>query len=232
VKEIEIDVEKIEPNTWNPNKMSDDKFSELVKNIEEIDNVQRVLVVKNKGKYRIVDGEHRYRALKVLGRRRIPCTVIELENEDREQFINMRMNIIKGKIDPVKFTVMFDKLSKKYGKEATKTMMSLVEEAEFERIYKEVRKDLPPELRKKLDETKDEIRTIEGLSQILNTLFSKYGTTLDYNYMWFDYGGKKNLMIQCSKALWTELEKIGKICYEEKKDINAIMEKLVKVEYL
>ena len=212
--------------------MSDDKFSELVKNIEEIDNVQRILVVEEQGKYRIVDGEHRYRALKVIGRKKIPCVVVELEDEDRQQFISMRMNIIKGKIDPVKFTKMYDRLAEKYGKEATRTMMSLVEEAEFERIYKEVRRDLPPELRKKLDETKEEIKTLEGLSQILNTLFSKYGTTLDYNFMWFDYGGKKNIMIRCSKMLWTEVEKIGKMCYEEKKDINIIMEKLIKVEYI
>jgi ParB/RepB/Spo0J family partition protein len=230
--EKDIAVELIEPNTWNPNKMSDDKFSELVKNIEEIDNVQRVLVVEDKGKYRIVDGEHRYKALKVLGQKKIPCTVIELEDEDRQKFISMRMNVIRGKIDPLKFTEMFDELSEKYGEETTKTMMALVEENEFERIYKEVLKDLSPEMRKKLKETKQEIKTVEGLSNALNLLFSQYGTTLKYNYMWFDYGGKKNLMIQCSKMLWNELKKITDVCLENEEDINVIMERLIKLEYL
>lgn len=213
--EEDIDIELIEPNEYNPNVMADDKFTEMVRNMEEIGDVQRVLVVRNGKMFRIVDGEHRYKACKIMGMKKVPCVVVELKNEDREKFISMKMNILKGKIDPIKFT-----------------KMALVDEQEFKRIYQEIRKDLPPEIQKKLDETKTEITTIEGLSNVLNTLFNKYGNTLDYNYMWFDYGGKKNLMIQCSKTLWKELNAVADICFEEKTDINELMEKMIKVEYI
>jgi len=228
-KYIEIDIKNIEANEWNPNEMNNKKFNLLCDNIKRLGLTKPLEVVKIGKKYRVVDGEHRLKACQLLGLKKILCCVLDID-EDMQRFQTMRMNLIKGSIDPVKFTSLYDGMSKKYGKEILQDMMGFADHNEFERMYKEIRAQLPPELRKKLDETKDEIKSIEGLSSALNTLFSKYGHTLDYNYMWFDFGGKKNLFVECSKELWEELNKITEKCYLEKTDINEIFEKLIKID--
>lgn len=227
-----IDIKKIKVNSFNPNKMEDDKFNLLIGNIKEVGMNDPLQVVKTKNEYLIVDGEHRYQACKLIGIDKIPCIVVELAKEDDIKFQNMRTTLIRGKLDPVKFAKLYDDLSKKYGEEITKEMMGFVTDAEFERIYQAVKQELPEELRGKLEDAKEEIKSIDGLAQILNGLFNKYGGTLQYNYMFFDYGGKKQIMIKCSQILWHNVEKITQMCEVEKKDINTIMEKLIKVEYM
>ncbi|MBA7553933.1 hypothetical protein ES705_46537 [subsurface metagenome] len=40
------------------------------------------------------------------------------------------------------------------------------------------------------------------------------------------------MMIRCSKTLWKELIAVADICFEEKIDINELMEKMIRVEYV
>lgn len=227
-----IDSEKIIENTFNPNVMSEEKFNLLVENIKEIGMNDPLQVVKRDKKYIIVDGAHRYQACKMLGIDKIPCIVTKLDKEDDIKFQNMRTILIRGKMDPEKFAKLYDSLSEKYGDEITKEMMGFISDAEFERIYQSVKQELPDELKDKLEAAKGEIKSIDGLAQVLSNLFNKYGSTLDFNFMMFDFGGKKNIMIQCNKVLWYDVTKIAKMCEIEKKDINEVMEKLIKVEYL
>jgi len=227
-----VDIEKIKINNFNPNKMEDGKFNLLVENMKEVGMNDPLQVVKTGNDYLIVDGEHRYQACRLIGIEKVPCIVVELGREDDIKFQNMKTTLIRGKLDPVKFAKLYDNLSKKYGDEITKEMMGFISDTEFERIYQAVKQQLPDELKEKLEEAKSEIKSINGLAQILSSLFNKYGDTLIYNFMMFDFGGKKNIMIQCSKILWHDVSKIAKICKIEKRDINEIMEKLIKVEFM
>jgi len=227
-----INIDEIKANEFNPNKMGDDKFNLLVENIKQVGMNDPLQVVKTGGGYLIVDGEHRYQACKVMGINKVPCMVVELEKKDDIKFQNMRTILIRGKMDPQKFAKLYDDLSKKYGEEITKEMMGFVSDAEFERIYQAVKRELPEELKEKLEEAKSEIKSIDGLAQVLSSLFNKFGDTLPYNFMMFDFGGKKNIMIQCSKVLWRDVSKIAEMCKIEKKDINEVMEKLIKVEFI
>ena len=227
-----IDIDKIKVNNFNPNKMEDEKFNLLVDNIKEVGMNDPLQVIKTKKEYLIVDGEHRFQVCKLIGIDKVPCVVVELEKEDDIKFQNLRTTLIRGKLDPVKFAKLYEDLSKKYGEEITKEMMGFISDAEFERIYQAVKQELPDELKGKLEDAKEEIKSIDGLAQILNGLFSKYGGTLKYNYMFFDYGGKKQIMIKCSNILWHNVEKIAQISEVEKKDINETMEKLIKAEYI
>ena len=62
------------------------------------------------------------------------------------------------------------------------------EEAEFKRLIAQTAKMLPDkELQEKFKEAAQEIKTVDGLSKLLNEMFTKYGDTLPHGYMIFDY---------------------------------------------
>ena len=75
VKNIPID--KIIPNDWNTNKMSDKEFNRLVKEIEEVGFIDYPQVVPIEDeKYVLIGGEHRHRAARVCGYTELPCVVL------------------------------------------------------------------------------------------------------------------------------------------------------------
>lgn len=47
-------------------------------------------------------------------------------------------------------------------------------------LIDDTRESLPPEMRKEFDKAKEEIKTVDDLSLVLNRLFTKYGSTLPY----------------------------------------------------
>lgn len=49
----------------------------------------------------------------------IPAYVMDDFDEDAAKYQTVRMNLLKGKIDPVKFTKLFDQMADKYGKDRT-----------------------------------------------------------------------------------------------------------------
>lgn len=203
-----IDIELVKCNLYNPNIMTDNVFNDLVDNIRQVGMVEPILVVRKGKFYEVVGGEHRLRACKVLGHKKVWCEVLDLD-EDMQKFLNMRMNIIKGKIDPVKFTKLFEELSRKYSKEAVKKMMMFTDEAAFQKVYQQTKDALPEEMQKKLEEVKQEIKNIDDLSQVLNRLFAEFGSTLKYGYMFFKYGGQICLMIQMDKELKNAIQEVA-----------------------
>lgn len=62
-----IDIDKLEPNSYNPNSMSELKFNALIKSIKE-EKWNRLFPIEvlpeENWKYKIIDWEHRYKAMK------------------------------------------------------------------------------------------------------------------------------------------------------------------------
>lgn len=195
---INIPIDKVKPNPWNPNTMNTDVFNALVENVKEIGFVEPIMVVPDaevEGEYLVISGEHRTEAAKVLGYSTVPAIVREKFDVDMQKFQTVRMNVLKGKMDPVKFTKLFDEMAETYGEEMTKDMMKFVDEKAFKDVYMAVRDELPKDMQDKLDDSKKEIKTVDDLSRILNELFNKYGSSLDQNFMIFTYGGKIHLWV-------------------------------------
>lgn len=222
-----IPVSKIVPSEDNPNEQDSETFNRLVKSIEaegEVD--ENIIVIPFGDKYKIVGGEHRWKAAKIAGIEEIPAVVKDY-TEDERKFQLVKRNAIRGKLNPTKFLNLYNDLEEKYEKEVIADMMAM-DETEIDKMIHQVRESLPDELKKEFDKAKHEIKTIEDLSIILNTLFTKYGDTLDLNYMVFDYGGKDHLWVRCNKQTWDSLQVIIKKCEEEKKDINEVINALLQ----
>lgn len=233
IKIKKIKMKELIPTKENPNKMRDKDFNTLTKTIQELgyDQPMKVWFNKEKNKYEISKGNHRYWALKVAGfddNDKVECVVGEYKNRDEMLKDLVKDNIVRGKLSPEKFTKLWDKLSQKYGKDMTRQMFDFIDEEQLDKLIKSVRTGLPDEMKEKLDEAKDEIQTIDDLSYVLNRIFAEHGDTLDYNFMVFDYlSGGEIVYIKASKENWKKIEEITKYCRDNKVDIN----KVIKIDY-
>ncbi len=59
----------LQPNDYNPNSMSDERFAELVEEIRHLGRLPKPVVARpnGDGQYIIVDGEHGWRAAREAG---------------------------------------------------------------------------------------------------------------------------------------------------------------------
>ena len=92
---VEIGVEKLTPNPWNPNRMSDEMRAKL-KSYVGREGLVEPLVVRPKGKqYEILGGFHRWQIAKELDYRTVPCVVVDLDDR-RAKVLSINLNELKG----------------------------------------------------------------------------------------------------------------------------------------
>jgi len=230
-KMIEIPIEKVFPNNFNPNIMDEKEFNLLVKNIQEVGMAVPITVVEKKdGTYMIIGGEHRWKAARLVGMKRIRAVVYPEEgmDEDHAKFQTMRLNMIHGKIDPKKFVDMYMGLSGKYSEEVLKESMGFINQAEWDRLLSKVKQGLPTkDLKERFDQVKEQIKTMEDLSTILNRLFAEHGSSLPYNFMVFDFGGKENLWIRMDKPLFSTMKMVSNECVLNKVTLDAVLNEVL-----
>lgn len=115
---IEISVDNIEPNRFNPNVMAPEVFRSLCEDMKQggHDVISPITVSEKKvfynnpefesGKYVIVDGENRWKAAKEIGWSTIACDISAL-TEDLAKVVNYRKNKERGTIDPLREASLF-----------------------------------------------------------------------------------------------------------------------------
>lgn len=102
LKIVYVPVDSIRPNTYNPNRQSDHDFDLLLRSIQEDGFTQPIIV--NDGtkapecKNMIVDGEHRWRAAKHLGMKKVPVTFVPFTLEQMK-ISTLRHNRARGSED-------------------------------------------------------------------------------------------------------------------------------------
>lgn len=102
-----INIENIHPNDYNPNKMTQSQYEALRKNILDHGYLMPIIVTPmdtNISQYVIIDGEHRYQALKNLnaefpkkGYNEVDCIIPDKDLSERQlQLLTLAMNNIHG----------------------------------------------------------------------------------------------------------------------------------------
>lgn len=230
---MNLSVELLHPNPDNPNEMSDQQFNMLYDNIERVGLTDPILVRPHPeidGAYRIIGGHHRFEVAKVMGYTEVPVTVIEdpAFGEDEEKFQMVRHNVIKGKMSPSKFIKLYESLSQKYADEILADSFGFVAGEEFSRLIQQTKKSLPKEIQAQFAEAAKEVKTIDDLSKVLNTLFATYGDTLPFNYMILDYGGKESVWLRMYGKDLDILKKMGVVCMSNSKTLDGVMNSMIK----
>lgn len=94
------------PNNYNPNILTETKLAQLKKTIKAHGYLQFIIVrpdPNNEGKFIIVDGEHRWQAMKDEPEFQTPQNVIvAAQDEDTAKIQTINMNLLRGDLDRVK----------------------------------------------------------------------------------------------------------------------------------
>lgn len=165
-----VEIDKIRPNRYNPNEMSEEEFNTLVENMRrEGPPGTNPLEIRplDASTWEIIDGFHRHKGAKLLGWKKIRCTVREVD-EDRAQEINYAKNKLRGHINPWKEAEMFSSAWRKFGsqeavaKKFGVTRNHVVSTLALGKIPSEIREKIPHNTNRSILEV---LASIEGLSE-------------------------------------------------------------------
>lgn len=229
---VEIPIEKLQPNEWNPNEMSTKLLNNLASNIEERGFLQPILVADNgDGTYRIIDGEHRYHALKLLDKKTAHCVVVDGDkwSEDEQKFQTVFMNHVRGRISKTKLRKLVQELMENYSIDEIAERFGLEDNDYLLDLVREAQQIIPSaEFRRELDRAKEDIKTVDDLTKIINRLFAKYGHTIDHHYMVYDYGGKSHLWVTIqSEDDYNRLKEIADMIVDNNMSVSAVFMKVL-----
>jgi len=231
----DIPVEMLIDSEENPNEMDDTTFDELVEGVkkEGIDEPPIVMPVYSDGKssvpdaYIITSGHHRVKAAKANGHTTVPCVIKNGWDEDARKIALVRRNVLRGNLNPEKFTALFNELTKKHDRAVLQLQMGFSKKDAFEKVYKDVAKSLPPKQRAALAEAKENIRSVDDLSSVLNTIFKEHGSELDSGFMVFSFGGKNHHYVKIDAETDAALKKVEKDVTKSGLSMSEVIKKAI-----
>ncbi|HHX18079.1 MAG TPA: ParB/RepB/Spo0J family partition protein [Clostridium sp.] len=107
---LELGINEIEPNNKQPRKSFDEKaLTQLSESIKEHGIIQPIIVKKEGDLYRIVAGERRWRAARLLGLKKIPAIVREFSNKQVME-IALIENIQREDLNPIEEAEAYERL--------------------------------------------------------------------------------------------------------------------------
>jgi ParB/RepB/Spo0J family partition protein len=150
----EIPIEKLTPNPWNPNRMSDEMRAKLTAYIQREGFVEPLVVRPLDDGHQILGGFHRWRIAQDLGYRTVPCVVVDLDDR-RAKILSINLNEMKGQSLPSLLGALVHDLSRDLSLE-----------------------DLETQLPYTLEELKDSLELLkipDGLASFLDAEAAKHG---------------------------------------------------------
>lgn len=227
----EMPINQLVPYQYNPNKMSDRAFDLLADNLDSTGLTENIVVWLKDGEYLIISGHHRWEAAKLKSFDTVPVAIITDPDFDEEayKFQLMRHNMIKGELDPAGFMKLYESVAEKYSDEIMADLFGFADRKQFDKIVNAMSKQLPKEMQAKFKKAAKELKTIDGLSELLNTMFTKYGNTLDHGYMVVDFGGKDSLWVQMTPKRRAAAMALGQRCIEEGRTMDDLLGGLLEM---
>ncbi|QLG30004.1 ParB N-terminal domain-containing protein (plasmid) [Halorarum halophilum] len=224
---VYLPLNRLSANNWNPNEMSSDEFNRLCENIEDDgflapiqavpvdedgenlqfdDDVTAEEMAEEMDHARIVGGEHRWSASKVVGLTELPVMLVPNKDKEWEKQATVRMNSISGSMDPIQFAELVEEQRKKYDDDQLKHMLGFAgDDTLFDSVLEDIKESVPENVREELEEAEDEMETIEDLSEVLNRIFRENGDQLDHHFITFAYGGEENVLYRTDDDLWARV---------------------------
>lgn len=116
------------PNAWNPNRMDAFMYARAVESIREFGFIDPITARPCKGKYEIIDGEHRWKAASDLGLSLIPVFVLELTDAKAKK-LTILLNELRGSADPASMGNLLKALLESESIESLTTTLPFTSEA-------------------------------------------------------------------------------------------------------
>lgn len=225
-------VDDLENNAWNPNHMEQAEFDRLCQEIEEVGFIDPIEVVPlDTGKFRIIGGEHRAAAGRELKMKKIPSMVLlgpRWQEEDVQKLVTVRLNALKGKLNPEKMALLYHEMAKKYGEDALQNLFAFTDKHAWKKLVSQIKQglantSLPKEKQREFDERAKEAKTLQDLERILNELWSSYGDTIHQSFMIFTYGKREHVYVAMNRETRKAVKQVVAYCKANGKDINDVL---------
>lgn len=111
---IEIDVNKIFPNPYQPRKKFDkESLKELSLSIKDHGLIQPIIVIRKDDGYQLIAGERRLRATKISGLQKIKAVVADIKSEKLRELALIE-NIQRENLNPLELAQSYSELIKEY----------------------------------------------------------------------------------------------------------------------
>jgi len=123
---VEINVNGLEPNTWNPNRMAEEMYEKLREYVKKEGLVEPIVVRRKGDRYEILGGYHRWNVAKELGYETVPCAVVEMDDR-RAKVLSVNLNEMKGQSVTSLLSELIYDLNKELTLEDLQTMMPYTE---------------------------------------------------------------------------------------------------------
>jgi len=223
-----VPLEQLEPSPLNPNVMTQATLEALVTEIETDGFDEPIIVVKHPteaGKYRIINGEHRYQVAKILGYPQIPV-ILKAWDEATQKLKIVRRNILRGDIDSALLASLVSEIEREHSLSAPEISVGMGFANTEEMLAKAAAAETKtlPEATQEKTEQRNVKRVVDGVEQALAHVLAEYGSTCPNGFMFFLYGGKMHLAVDMNKDLKGIVETIVRHCEKENKPVAEILE--------
>lgn len=229
---VDIAVTSIDPNPNNPNEMSDEAFNRLVEEIREVGFLSPIIVVeKEDGRFKLLNGEHRWRAAMAANYEHIPSVVLsddKFSDPDVFELVNIRLNEIRGKLSPEKMQPIYERVVAKYGEDNVKRVLGITQDDVYKKLIKKLatqyKKSVSPEVGEKIDKAVDNHSDPNKFSKAISKIIREAATQAQTsNCMIFKSSGKDHVVIQASETTFSAIAEIVRMCQARGVDINAVL---------
>lgn len=229
----DVPVDLIDSEAMNPNYMDDNTFNRLVEELESEGCLIPVqLAPYSGGKFKLINGEHRWRGAKSLGWRTIPATIAlddRFLDDDMRRFLMVKLNVISGKIDRERFLKLYNEQAKVYGKEQLKVLFGYTDSQAWRRLTENVTKaaiqsGIVGNQDKQgfidaIEKCAQSSQSVESLSRVLADVIRCRGRATPRISV-FSYGGENHFFIAMDDALVKAFGSLSRHAQSEKKTIS------------
>lgn len=118
----DIPADRLQPNDWNPNVMTDEEADKLRRGIRRFGFVQPLTVRPWNGVFQIIDGEHRWEIGVEEGIEVFPCWVIDVD-DDTARMLTPILNELHGSPDTQKLGALLKDLQDRHSETELRALM-------------------------------------------------------------------------------------------------------------
>lgn len=250
-----LDIDDVADAWWNPNRETAEKFNALFESIQDLGFVDVIQVIpldaqalavfteqsdqdrlrtfiQQGKKFLAVHGQHRLEAARLLGKEnlsQVPGVVLRPDSAEKVKALSVRLNVIRGEIDPARFTDLYQELAQTSGAQYSELwdMLGIVNKREFDSLYKEVevQNDF---LEAEFKSVQQELENVEAIRTLLHDLIRRYGKDLPYQFMSFMIGSRQKAQVhtyvKLSRKTADLLARVKEYCRQHEVDINDVLE--------
>ena len=115
---IEVDVDRLSPNTQQPRlQMDDARLNELAESIKSNGIIQPILVRRSGDAFQIIAGERRWRAAQLAGLQKVPVVVRDVPEDGGKDLLALALieNVQRENLNPIDEALAYQRLTETHG---------------------------------------------------------------------------------------------------------------------